>query len=213
MTLMRSNKSFLLPLFIIKKTALSSMNELLKNQFRKIINITDDEFDYVLSHFNYKKFKKHQFLVQDGQHVDYDYFVLSGCVKSYYSDENGKIHILLFCIQDWWITDYEAYYYQKKAIVNIDCLEDTEVLCLSNDNREKLCSEFHQIESFFRKKTNHRNVALQNRILSLLSSSAKERYEKFLQEYPMLVQKLPKHILASYLGVTRETLSRLYATK
>lgn len=189
------------------------MNEILKNQFRRFIEITDNEFEYILSHFSYKKFKKHQFVVQDGQDVVYDYFVLSGCVKSYYSDKNGKIHILLFGVQDWWITDYEAYYYQKKAIVNIDCLEDTEVLCLSNENREKLCSEFHQIERFFRKKTNRRNVALQSRILSLLSSSAKERYEKFLQEYPTLVQLLPKHILASYLGVTRETLSRLYSSK
>uniref|UniRef100_UPI0035E3E297 Crp/Fnr family transcriptional regulator n=1 Tax=Empedobacter brevis TaxID=247 RepID=UPI0035E3E297 len=93
------------------------------------------------------------------------------------------------------------------------CIEDTEVLCLSNDNREKLSREFHQIEYFFRKKTNRRNVALQNRILSLLSSNAKERYEKFIQEYPSLVQKLPRHILASYLGVTRETLSRLYSPK
>jgi len=189
------------------------MSEILKNQFRKIIELTDEEFEYVLGHFNYKKFKKHQFLVQDGQDVIYDYFVLSGCVKSYYSDENGKTHILLFGLTDWWITDYEAYYDQKKAIVNIDCLADTEVLCLSNENREKLCREFHQIEHFFRKKTNRRNVALQNRILSLLSSSAKERYEKFLSEYPSLVQQLPKHILASYLGVTRETLSRLYAAK
>ncbi|WP_223857411.1 Crp/Fnr family transcriptional regulator [Sphingobacterium micropteri] len=90
------------------------MNQILKNQFRKIIDITDDEFDYISGHFTYQKLKKHQFLVQDGQNVDYDYFVLSGCVKSYYSDENGKIHILLFGVQDWWITDYEAYYYQKK---------------------------------------------------------------------------------------------------
>ncbi|MGV0751335.1 Crp/Fnr family transcriptional regulator [Empedobacter brevis] len=189
------------------------MSEILKEQFQKIIRISDEEFDYILGHFSYKKFRKHQFLVQDGQDVMFDYFLLSGCVKSYYSDENGKIHILLFAVKDWWITDYEGYYDQKKAIVNIDCIENTEVLCLSNDNREKLCREFHQIEHFFRKKTNRRNVALQNRILSLLSSNAKERYEKFIQEYPSLVQKLPKHILASYLGVTRETLSRLYSPK
>lgn len=189
------------------------MSEILKEQFLKIIRISDEEFDYILGHFSYKKFRKHQFLVQDGQDVMFDYFLLSGCVKSYYSDENGKIHILLFAVKDWWITDYEGYYNQKKAIVNIDCIEDTEVLCLSNDNREKLCREFHQIEHFFRKKTNRRNVALQNRILSLLSSNAKERYEKFIREYPSLTQKLPKHILASYLGVTRETLSRLYSSK
>ena len=176
------------------------MSEILKSQFRQIIEITDDEYDYILNHFVSKKFKKHQFLVQESQDVVFDYFVLSGCVKSYYTDENGKVHILLFGTKDWWITDYEAYYYQKKAMVNIDCLEDTEVLCLSNENREKLCKEFHQIEHFFRRKTNRRNVALQNRILYLLSSSAKERYEKFVQEYPSLVQKLPKHIFSLLFG-------------
>lgn len=189
------------------------MSEILKEHFQKIIAIEPADFEYILGHFTYKKFKKHQFLVQEGQQVTFDYFLISGCVKSYYTDENGKMHILLFALRDWWITDYEAYYYQKRAIVNIDCLEDTEVLCLSNDNREKLCQEFHQVEHFFRRKTNRRNVALQNRILSLLSSNAKERYEKFLLEYPSLAQRLPKHILASYLGVTRETLSRLYAQK
>lgn len=189
------------------------MSEILKQQLLKIIEISDQEFDYILSHFTYKKLKKHQFLVQEGQQVTDDYFILSGCVKSYYTDVAGKVHIILFGAKDWWITDYEAYYYQKAAKLNIDCIEDTEVLCLSSDNREKLCKELHKVEHFFRKKTNRRNVSLQNRILTLLSSSARERYEKFLSDYPDLVQKLPKHLLASYLGVTRETLSRLYTSK
>ncbi|MGC5745258.1 Crp/Fnr family transcriptional regulator [Chryseobacterium sp. NFX27] len=189
------------------------MSEILKQQLLKMIEVSDQEFDYILSHFNYKKLKKHQFLVQEGQQVTDDYFILSGCVKSYYTDATGKVHIILFGARDWWITDYEAYYDQKSATLNIDCIEDTEVLCLSSENREKLCKELHKIEHFFRKKTNRRNVSLQNRILTLLSSSAKERYEKFLSDYPDLVRKLPKHLLASYLGVTRETLSRLYTSK
>lgn len=189
------------------------MSEILKQQLLKIIDFSDQEFEYIVNHFTHKKLKKHQFLVQEGQLVTDDFFILSGCVKSYYTDAAGKVHIILLGAKDWWITDYEAYYDQKAATLNIDCIEDTEVLCLSNENREKLCRELHKVEHFFRKKTNRRNVALQNRILTLLSSSAKERYEKFLSDYPDLVQKLPKHILASYLGVTRETLSRLYTSK
>ncbi len=189
------------------------MSKKLKNQISSFVNLTDKDFEYVLSHFKMQTFKKHQFLVQEGNKVEDDFFIIKGCVKSYYTDANGKYHILLFGIEDWWITDYEAYYFQKKAIVNIDCLEDTEVLSLSVENREKLCRELHEIEHFFRKKTNRRNVALQKRILSLLSSSARERYESFLMEYPNFVQRIPRQILASYLGVTRETLSRLYITK
>lgn len=148
-------------------------------------------------------------MVQEGQAVENDYFILSGCVKSYHTDEAGKVHIIQFGMQDWWITDYEAYYNQTVATVNIDCIEDSELLCLSFSNREKLCAEMHKIEHFFRKKTNKRNVALQNRILSLLSSDAKARYDNLLKQYPQLFQKVPKHLIASYLGVTRETLSRL----
>lgn len=185
------------------------MSVLLRQQIEKIVTLTDEEFAYVLSHFVSKKFKKHQFVVQEGEFVGYDYFILEGCLKSYSTDENGKHHIIQFGLQDWWITDYEAYYNQSEATVNIDCIENSELLCLSYTNREKLCAEMHKIEHFFRKKTNKRNVALQQRILSLLSSNARERYEKLLNQYPQLFQKVPKHLIAAYLGVTRETLSRL----
>ncbi|NBA89162.1 cyclic nucleotide-binding domain-containing protein [Emticicia sp. CRIBPO] len=188
------------------------MSQILRHQIEKIISLTDAEFEYVLSHFRFRKFKKHQFVVQEGLLVENDFFILSGCLKSYSTDANGKEHIIQFGLQDWWITDYQAYYDQGVATVNIDCVEETELLCLSYQNREKLCAEMHKIEHFFRKKTNKRNVALQQRILSLLSSSAKERYDKLLEQYPQLFQKVPKQLIASYLGVTRETLSRFNAS-
>ena len=190
-------------------TEIELMNQILRQQLEKIVQLTDAEFDYVLAHFVTKKFKKHQFVVQEGETVPNDFFILNGCLKSYCTDANGKEHILPFGMQDWWITDYQAYYNQSTATVNIDCIEESELLCLSFPNREKLCAEIHKIEHFFRKKTNKRNVALQQRILSLLSSNAKERYDQLLQLYPQLFQKVPKQLIASYLGVTRETLSRL----
>jgi CRP-like cAMP-binding protein len=184
------------------------MSNLLRQQIEKIVRLTDEEFEFVESHFVSKKFKKHQFVVQYGQRVEFDYFVLKGCLKSYHTDDLGKEHIIQFGLPDWWITDYEAYYFHTNATVNIDCVEDSELLCLSNTDREKLCAQLHKIEHFFRKKTNRRNVALQQRIVSLMSVSAKERYEKLLEQYPQLFQKVPKRLIAQYLGVTRETLSR-----
>lgn len=189
------------------------MSKLLRDHIEVFTPLSDDEFDYVLAHFTQKNYRKHQFVVQEGQLVDNDFFILSGCLKSYSTDANGKDHIIQFGMKDWWITDYQAYYFNTKATVNIDCVEDSELLCLSFDNREKLCAEMHKIEHFFRKKTNKRNVALQHRILSLLSSNAKERYESLLRQYPELFQKVPKHLIAAYLGVTRETLSRLDTSK
>ncbi len=187
------------------------MSQLLRNQIEQIISLSDTEFAYIYTHFKHKKFKKHQFIIQEGQLVENDFFILSGCLKSYTTDDNDKDHIIQFGLPDWWITDYQAYYNQTSATVNIDCIEESEVLCLSYANREKLCAEMHKVEHFFRKKTNKRNVALQNRILSLLSNSAKDRYDKLMEQYPQLSQKIPKHLLASYLGVSRETLSRLHS--
>lgn len=189
------------------------MSKILRQQIDKITKLTDEEFDYILSHFVERKFKKHQFVLQEGEIAHNDFFILDGCLKSYFTDSKGKEHILQFGMKDWWITDYQAYYNQSKATINIDCIEDSELLCLSFKNREKLCSEIHKIEHFFRKKTNKRNIALQQRILSLLSNNAKEKYDQLLNLYPELFQKVPKQLIASYLGVTRETLSRLNAGK
>lgn len=181
----------------------------LQSHFGKLISFTPEEFAYVSSHFTSRKFRKHQFLVQQGSPVSNDFFVVKGLVKSSFTNEQGKEHILQLAMEDWWISDYLAYFNQTDATLDITCIEDVEVLCLSLANREKLCSELHQIEHFFRKKSNAGYIALQKRILSLMSQSAGERYNDLLQTYPTLAQRLPKTLLASYLGVSRETLSRL----
>jgi len=180
----------------------------LRRHFEKIITLTDQEFDYILSHFTSKKLKKHQFLVQEGDQVTNDYFVVKGLLKASFTNDEGKENILQFAMEDWWITDFQAYFNQTNATLSIDCIEEVEVLCLSLNNREKLCSELHKIESFFRRKSNLGYIALQQRILSLINSNAKERYEQFLLQYPMMFQRVPKTLIASYLGVSRETLSR-----
>lgn len=194
---------------ILRDRLQNKMSEILRQQIEKITPLTDKEFDYILSHFTTKKLKKHQFLIQESDLVQNDYFVIKGLLKAYYINEEGKEHIMQFAMEDWWITDYQAYFNETKASLNIDCIETTEVLCLSLYNREKLCADMHKIEHFFRKKSNSGYVALQRRILSLLNSNAKERYEQLLQQYPALFQRVPKTLIASYLGVSRETLSRL----
>lgn len=193
---------------ILRDRLQNKMSEILRQQIEKITPLTDKEFDYILSHFTTKKLKKHQFLIQESDLVQNDYFVIKGLLRAYYINEEGKEHIMQFAMEDWWITDYQAYFNETKASLNIDCIETTEVLCLSLYNREKLCADMHKIEHFFRKKSNSGYVALQRRILSLLNSNAKERYEQLLQQYPTLFQRVPKTLIASYLGVSRETLSR-----
>jgi CRP-like cAMP-binding protein len=180
----------------------------LRRHFEKITPLTDQEFDYILSHFTTKKLKKHQFLIQEGDNVTNDYFVVKGLLKAYHVDKEGKEYIMQFAMEDWWVTDYQAYFSQTKATLNIDCIEEVEILCLSLHNRDKICADLHKIEHFFRRKSNMGYVALQRRILSMLNSNAKERYEQLLLQYPTLFQRVPKTFIASYLGVSRETLSR-----
>ncbi len=184
------------------------MDSRLKQHFEEIISLTDNEFAYILSYFTTKKLKKHQFLIQEGDNVNHTYWVSKGLLKAYYVDDKEKEHILQFAMEDWWISDYQAYFTQTFATLNVACLEDTELLCLSFDDREKLCSEIHKMEHFFRKKANSGFVALQKRMLSFLTNNAKERYEQLLKQYPHLFQRVPKSVIAAYLGVSRETLSR-----
>jgi CRP-like cAMP-binding protein len=185
------------------------VQDLLRKQIEKIVKLTDDEFEFVLGHFNFKSFKKHQYVLQAGNPAPNDHFVVKGLLKSFYLDEAGKSYILQFAMEDWWISDPQAYHNAAIATLNIDCLEDTQVYLISLESREKLCADSRKMEYFFRKKTQAGYIALQKRIQSLVSLNAKERYEQFLQSYPLLSQRIPKALIASYLGISRETLSRM----
>ncbi|WP_010520892.1 Crp/Fnr family transcriptional regulator [Aquimarina agarivorans] len=185
------------------------MKEKLKEHIEKLIPLTDDEFSFVLSHFSFEKFKKNDFLIQKGKNVKNCYFIVSGLLKLVYEDKNGKQHIVSFAMEDWWESDFSAYFTKTKAKMSLQCIEDTIAFSISLKNYQKLSTELHKMERFFLKKSNSGHIASQNRILSFLTSNAKERYEQLLKQYPLLFQRVPKTLLASYLGVSRETLSRL----
>ena len=185
------------------------MEEILRKQIEKIVTLTDDEFSFVLTHFSARSYKKHQYVVQANNPAPYDHFVVSGLLKSFYIDDAGKTHILQFAMEDWWISDPNAYHNRLTATLNIDCLEDTHTFYISIDNREKLCAELQKMEYFFMKKTTAGYIALQKRILSLMSQKSEERYSQFVQLYPTLLTRVPKALIASYLGISRETLSRM----
>ncbi|GEN66241.1 Crp/Fnr family transcriptional regulator [Chryseobacterium rhizosphaerae] len=185
------------------------MLEQLRIHIEKIVPLTDEEFGIVSSLFSFRKYKKHQFLVQEGEAVAYHYFVLKGLLKLVYTDESGKEHIVGFAMEDWWETDFQAYYTQTKATMFLQCVEATEVLCLSLPDYRKLCTELPKLEHFFLEKAYMGFIAAQQRIISTMTTEIKDRYKQLLEKYPTLVQRVPKSLLAAYLGVSRETLSRL----
>ena len=185
------------------------MKHPLRSHIEEIISLTDEEFEFVLEHFESINRRKHQYLVQEGEYVDKEYWIIKGCTKSYFLDDNGKEHILRFAMENYWITDYESFVKQVPSKIYIDCLEDCDLLYISFENRDKLTAQMHKMERFWAKKSKLGRIALQSRILSLLKNSAKERYDLLLEQYPKLFQRVPKKLIASYLGVSRETLSRL----
>jgi CRP-like cAMP-binding protein len=184
--------------------------ELLKAHIAKITLLTDEQFDYFFSHFKKLSFKKGQVIITEGDMVHCEYFVISGCLKSFFINDELKMFILQFAMPTWWASDYNALYNHSKATINVDCITDAEVLCITNDDREKLCNELHNAEHFFRWRTNKGYIATQKRLLSLMNNNAKHRYEELLKLYPELYNIVPKNLIAAYLGVSRETLSRLY---
>lgn len=184
--------------------------EILKSYLAKLATLTDEQFDYFFSHFKKQSFKKGQAIMTSGDLVDSEYFVISGCLKSFFINDDLKMFILQFSMPTWWASDYNALYTGTSATLNIDCISDAEVLALSNADREKLCSELHQVEHFFRWRTNKGYIAAQKRLLSFMNNNVKYRYEELLKLYPELYNIVPKNLIAAYLGVSRETLSRLH---
>jgi CRP-like cAMP-binding protein len=185
-------------------------DEILKQHIAKTVSLTDEQFDYFFSHFKYQSFRKGQLILGEGDKVESEYFVLSGCLKAFFINDEVKMYILQFSMPTWWTSDYSALYNNARATINIDCITDAEVLSISNSDREKLCRELHQAEHFFRWRTNKGYVAVQKRLLSLMNNDTRKRYEELLGMYPELYNTVPKHLIAAYLGVSRETLSRLY---
>lgn len=185
--------------------------EKLRKHIEEITPVSDDEFEYIKTFFTRRKVKKHQYLIQEGDQASVEYLIISGIYRVYYLDNDGKEHIIQFAGENWWMADYNAYFNQKEASLHITCMEEGEVLCLKLHGREKLAADLHKMEHFFRVKLTRGYVALQRRIISLLSSTPQQRYEEFSTLYPHMLQKIPKKYIAEYLGVSRETLSRLYS--
>ncbi|MEO5888843.1 MAG: Crp/Fnr family transcriptional regulator [Ferruginibacter sp.] len=185
--------------------------EKLRKHIEAITPISDEEFEHVKTFFTIKKVRKHQYLIQEGDSAKHEYVITNGIFRVFYLDEEGKEHIIQFATENWWMSDYIAYFNQKQATTNVICMEEGEVLCMTLNGREKLSADLHKMEHFFRVKLTNGYVALQRRIITLLSSTPQQRYEEFAQLYPNLMQRIPKKYIAEYLGVSRETLSRLYS--
>src|ERR1700693_6250201 len=147
--------------------------EILKQHIAKTALLTDPDFDYFFSHFKLQSYTRGQTIITEGDKVDCEYFVVDGCLKSFYINDDLKMFILQFAMPTWWASDYDALYNHTRAMISVDCITNAEVLCLSNDDREKLCNEIHDAEHFFRWRTNKGYVAANKRLLSFMNNNVK----------------------------------------
>jgi CRP-like cAMP-binding protein len=185
------------------------MHQNIRKHIEKIIQLSDEGFDFFISLAKHRKIRKKQYLLQAGDICLYESYVISGCLRAYYVDEKGQEHILQFAVEDWWIGDMHSFINDTPANYNIDALEETELLQLDKVSLEKLYKKVPQFERFFRIKVQNAFINMQQRIVASMSETAEQRYLQFIEKYPYLEQRLPQHQVASYLGITPEFLSRV----
>ena len=181
----------------------------LLDYIRKYIDLTESEELILLSKIVHRKYLKNQYIVQQGDVCKNECFILSGMTKTFYMTNDGQEHIIMFSIEDWWTSDMGSFITQTPADYNVQCIEDTELIQFSYDTIEELFIEIPKLERFFRKIVERAFVASQKRIVRNFSLTAKERYLIFKESYSKMEQRIPQYMIASYLGITKEFLSKI----
>ena len=185
------------------------MYELMLKNIARHVTLTPEEVDDFTSILQVKKLRRRQYLVQAGEPCRYEYFVNKGCLRQYYVSETGQEHIAGFAVEDWWISDMYGLVTGKPSLTNIDALEDSELLLYDRIAFEDMLLRIPKMERFFRIIFQRSIITQQLRIIETISLSAEERYCRFVERYPQLEQRLSQKQIASYLGITPESLSRI----
>ncbi|MGZ5134987.1 MAG: Crp/Fnr family transcriptional regulator [Flavitalea sp.] len=185
------------------------MFELLFQKFDEKINLTPQQKELSKSFFIPKKLRKKQYLIQEGDVCKYTAFVEKGFLRCYTVDNKGNEHILQFAFEGWWIADQYSFLTNKPSRYNIDTLEDSELLLLTKQAEEKLLEEIPLLERYFRILLQNNLIATIQRLESSLNDTAEEKYNRLLKNCPTIAERVPQHMLASAMGITPETLSRI----
>jgi CRP-like cAMP-binding protein len=185
------------------------MFESLAAYLREGAGLSNEELELVKQVTAERKLRKRQYLLQEGDVSYYNSFVAKGCLRLYRISKDGTEHILKFAIENWWISDYESYNSGQPAKSNIDALEDSELLLIKKQDFDTLTHTITRFQQFKERVDARSFDASQNRILSNISETAEEKYVNFIKSYPQIYNRVPLHMIASFLGVSRETLSRV----
>jgi len=185
------------------------MFETLRASILTATDMSEEDFTIGTNLLVPKKLRKRQYLLQAGDVCRWVAFVSGGCLRQYSLDDEGNEHIQAFAIEGEWITDTASYHAHEPATSNIDALEDSELLLIDRATQEKLAVTVPPWGLFFKRELENAYTGALVRVSELVSLSAEERYKRFLKKYPGLFQRIPLHQIASYLGMTPQSLSRI----
>ncbi|MCZ4244294.1 Crp/Fnr family transcriptional regulator [Pedobacter punctiformis] len=183
--------------------------DLILQNIARYIQLNKTETDFFISLLRSKTLKKGEYLLRHGDICKVENFIIKGCLRVYTIDENGFEHIVMFGIENWWVSDLYSFLTQMPADYLIDALEDSEILQITKENLDRLYEKVPKFERFFRIILQNAYIAQQNRINQNLSSTAEQRYLDFIKKYPQLEQRLSQKQVAAYLGITPVFLSML----
>lgn len=185
------------------------MYELFFQNFHKKVPITGQEEETIKNFLSPKKLRKKQYLLQEGDVCKTIAFVEKGALRAYSLDETGNENIIQFALEGWTISDLYSFLTGEPATYTIDALEDSELVLISKPAHEELLKTMPAYETYTRLQITGAYLAMQKRLTSVLSLSSEERYANLTSTYPDIVQRVPQHMIASYMGLKPETLSRV----
>jgi CRP-like cAMP-binding protein len=186
------------------------MFELLFQKFEEKIELTEEEKELSRTFFTPKKLRRRQYLLQEGDVCKYVAFVEKGLLRCYTVGDKGQEHISQFAYEGWWISDQVSFLTGEHSGYNIDALEDCELLLLTKPAEDEMLERIPKLERYFRILLQNNLIATQKRLVSSFSQTAEERYSEMMASCPgTLPRRIPQHMLASFLGITPETLSRI----
>jgi len=185
------------------------MYEVFFQTLRSKAPFSDEELAIIKTYLTTKRLRKKQYLLQEGDVCKFIAFVEKGALRSYSIDEKGVERIIQFALEGWTISDLYSFLTAEAATYNIDALENTELMLISKSAHEELLKTFPKYETWIRIQITDAYIAMQRRLTSIISLSLEERYAYFTSLYPDFIQRVPQHMIASYMGLTPETLSRV----
>lgn len=187
------------------------MYELLYKKISEIVPLSEKEFEFCKTLFKPKKLRKRRFLLGEGEVCQFTAFVEKGLLQTFIIDKKGAEHTLQFSFESWWVSDLSSFLTGEPSHYNIEALEDSELLMISRPSWDLLLEKYPVFERYFRILIQNNLIVTQQRLMASFINTAEEKYRKLIHRSPDILQRIPQHMIASYLGISRETLSRIRA--